>query len=383
MISSIVNDSNYRDIVRKLITDTRKVSKGSNLQNISSRTKEGEMIRRCFIPAPGFLFIGADLSQIEPRLMAHRMYTEYGDNSLRQIYIDEKDLYTQMAVLAFNLPELYCTDKGWYDPKSGRGGIKREKTDPEYEPVPDTAFYPRKLMKGGVLAVSYQQKKERFAENMGVSMEVADLFFENFNRSFPSFSQMVQDTIDFMKTNGYVETIYGRKRRFPLYAKLVKEFDRLQPELNELYRERKKLFDQNGNPKPEQRAKFKKIQDRIREITELRSRFTKMEREAFNATIQGAGADVLKMNGNRMARICMEKGWMYNASIHDELIISVPKKDVTPETIKLVNDVMCKTVELSVPLKSDVVIMPRWMAEYSPEDWDFENCRPKQMEGEE
>jgi DNA polymerase I len=47
----------------------------------------------------------------------------------------------------------------------------------------------------------------------------------------------------------------------------------------------------------------------------------------------------------------------------------MPEKDVTPENIQLVNDIMTKTVKLSVPLKSDTVIMTEWMEEIKPEDW--------------
>ena len=78
----------------------------------------------------------------------------------------------------------------------------------------------------------------------------------------------------------------------------------------------------------------------------------------------------------------MERGWKMVASIHDEIIIEVPMRDVTMETISLFQDIMCNSVSdiMSVPLKSDVVIMPRWMEEYKPEDWDFVNCRPKKGE---
>src|SRR5690606_14288829 len=101
------------------------------------------------------------------------------------------------------------------------------------------------------------------------------------------------------------------------------------------------------------------------------------ERAAFNAVIQGTGADILKMNGNRMARICMERGWELNASIHDELKIAVPITDLTPATIELVRDVMTNTAKLSVPLVTDTVIETEWMTEFAPDQWDFTNHKPK------
>ncbi|MFD1444673.1 DNA polymerase [Thermoactinomyces vulgaris] len=341
-----VNDNNYFDVVRFLVQDNRMKQRGCNLQNIPSKGN-GEKVRRCFVPPKGWVFVGADLSQIEPRIQSHIMYTRYGDNSLRSIFVEGVDLYTTMAMRTFNLDEKYCVDKA-YDPTN--------------------SFQPRKLMKQGVLAVSYQQTPKAFAKTMNVSEQVAEDFFKNFEESFPSFSTMVKDTIDFMRKNGFTETLYGRKRRFPKYQYYQRQIRQNEPKLRELYQKRKKLLSIE-RPTPLQQEQFKKIQEQIRELRKPQALAAKNEREAFNAVIQGTGSDILKQNGARMYKVCLEKGWRMNASIHDELIISMPEKDVTPENIQLVNDIMTKTVKLSVPLKSDTVIMTEWMEEVSPEEW--------------
>jgi DNA polymerase-1 len=348
-----ITDANYHAIVRKLIADNRKVPKGTNLQNMPSKGA-GNRVRNCFIPRKGYTFIGADLGQIEPRIQAHIMFTRYGDNSMRQIFLDRVDLYTKMAMMTFDLAEEYCADKA-YDPTG--------------------TFQPRKMMKTGQLAVSYDQSPQSFAKKMNVEMDVAERFFENFDVQFPSFRQMVADIREFMRKNLYVETLYGRKRRFPDYRKTAKEIAANEERLIRLYTERKQI-----------RGKAVKTARDLRRLDELQTQIDALagkrglvgywERAAFNAVIQGTGADMLKMNGNRMARICKERGWEMNASIHDELLISVPNEQLTPETIQLVNDVMTKTAELSVPLTTDIVIMPRWMQEYGADEWDFANCRP-------
>lgn len=352
-----VTDVNYHDIVRKLISDDRKVSRGVNAQNLPSRG-EGNRVRNCFIPKQGFTFVGADLSQIEPRIMSHIMYERYGDNSLRQIFVNGVDLYTTMAIMTFGLAEEYCRDKA-YDPTG--------------------TFKPRAMMKTGVLAVSYDQSPKSFAKKMNVTDDVAAMFFENFDRSFPSFRTMVADIREFMRKHGYVETLYGRKRRFPDYKRVAAEAAGYEQRLIRLYTERKQLRSKKTLSAVDQR-KLDEIQTRIDEMADKRGLVGYWERAAFNACIQGTGADILKMNGNRMARICKERGWELNASIHDELLISVRNEDLTPETIELVRDVMTNTVQLSVPLVTDIVIMPKWMDETSPADWDFENCRPKACE---
>lgn len=346
MLNKLVNDSNYHDVVRFLVQDNRMDQRGCNLQNIPAKGN-GELVRRCFVPEPGWVFVGADLSQIEPRIQAHIMYERYGDNSLRQIFLDGVDLYTTMAMRTFGFEEKYCVDKAY---------------------SPDGTFQPRKLMKQGVLAVSYQQTPKAFAKTMGVSEEVAQDFFRNFDEQFPSFKTMVKDIVEKMRKTGYSETLFGRKRRFPHYKYYQKLIRQNEPKLRELYIKRKKLLGVK-NPTPLQKKQFKQIQEQIKELRKPFALAAANEREAFNNVIQGTGADIIKQNGNRMYQVCREKGWKMVASIHDEIIITMPQKDVTPENIQLVNDVMTKTVTLSVPLKSDTVIMTRWMDEHSPEEW--------------
>ncbi|WP_068792811.1 DNA polymerase [Brevibacillus laterosporus] len=368
-----ITDENYHAIVRKLIGDERKVQLGTNLQNLPSKG-EGDRVRNCFVPADGFIFIGADLGQIEPRIMAHIMYEKYQDNSMRQIFVDGVDLYTTMAMMTFSLAEEFCVDKA-YDPTG--------------------SFQPRKLMKTGVLAVAYRQSKRSFAKKMGVTEEVAEMFFENFDRTFPSFNTMVDDIIAGLKRDQYVETLRGRKRRFPDYKRVADEKKGIERRRIQLFTERKRLLDRistkaisngmstiNGDltikdSSSKEERRLKEIQTELDCLYEISGLVGYWERAAFNAVIQGTGADILKMNGNRMARECMTRGWEMNASIHDEILISVPREQLTPATIELVNEIMTKTASLSVPLVTDIVIMERWMDEHKPEEWDFENCRPK------
>jgi DNA polymerase I len=352
-----VTDENYHEIVKTLIADERKVKKGVNLQNIASKG-DGMRVRNCFVPRDGWFFIGSDLGQIEPRIQAHIMYERYGDNSMRQIFLDGVDLYTTMAMMTFGLEKEHCVDRA-YDPTG--------------------TFQPRKLMKTGVLAVSYDQKPASFAQKMSVTKEVAEMFFANFNEQFPSFSQMVADIREGMKKNGYVETLFGRKRRFPDYKKVAAEVAKSEQRLIRLYTERKQIRNKKAQT-PRDVERLAQLQTEIDSLADKRGLVGYWERAAFNAVIQGTGADILKMNGNRIARICMDRGWEFNASIHDEIKISVPASDLTPETITLVKDAMTNTVSLSVPLVTDTVIEPVWMEEFSPDDWDFELQKPKEVE---
>lgn len=361
-MDQLITDINFYDIVKKLVsTDTKEVSKGSNLQNLPARG-DGLKVRKAFKPKKGWIFAAADLSQIEPRIQAHIMFERYGDNSLRQIFLDKKDLYTTMAMLVFGLEEKYCVDKA-YDP-TGR-------------------FQPRKMMKQGVLAKSYGQTPQAFARNMGVSEDIAKMFFSKFDDSFPSFTKMVRDIQDGMKRDGYVETLYGRKRRFPDYHRVAREAAKNDRVLSNYYQERAKL-----NRKKIKTAKdierIAELNKLIKPLADVRGLVGYYERAAFNAVIQGTGADILKMNMNRVRKECEARGWELNASIHDEVKISLPISELTPEVCELVTDCMINTAKLSLPLKSDTILETCWMAEYDSDDWDYEKQQPKEYKyGEE
>lgn len=350
-----ITDDNFHAIVRRLVTDDRKVKRGVNMQQLPSKG-DGVLIRNCFVPAPGHVFIGADLSSIEPRIQAHIMYTQYGDNSFRQIFVEERDLYVEAAISSFGYPREYCVD-GAYDPTG--------------------TFKPRSLAKTGVLAKSYGQTPQAFAKKMGVSIDVAEDFFANFDRSFPSFTQMVADIRQFMRDHGYVETLFWRKRRFPDYKRVAAEAARNEERLMRLYTQRKQLRSKTVLTARDH-ERLDAIQADIDVLADKRGLVGYWERAAFNAVIQGTGADILKQIGNAMRAVCKQRGWEFNASIHDEIKISVPVADCTSETVELVRAIMTETATLSVPLKTDLVIETAWMREYKPDQWDFARSCPKE-----
>lgn len=309
--------------------------KGTNLQNIPGRTELGKKIRKCIIPDEGEIFVSSDLSQIEPRQIANLLYLWCNDNSMRQLYLDGVDLYTTMAMKVFNLAEEHCID-GAYDPTH--------------------KFKPRSVMKTGVLATLYGQSVKSFAKKMGVSDEVAKQFFDGMDSSFPGINPFREKVLKQLRERGYVETLFGRKRRFPEYQK---KYARLQ----------------SLNRKPWKILSYAEAQER----NELWRYCAKCEREAVNCVIQGTSADILKQIIIAMDAVCQERGWRLMMSIHDEIMISMAKSDLTMDSIEVVNKIMTQTVTCSVPLKCDTVIQPRWMVEYKPKDWNFEKCAPKEI----
>jgi DNA polymerase-1 len=308
--------------------------KGTNLQNIPSKGFGAE-VRLCFIPDEEWILLSADLSQIEPRVIAAILAQSYDDRSMLQFYLDQKDLYTEMAMFAFGFARENCVDKAY---------------------SPDGTFQPRKLMKQGVLSYLYGSSAKSFARTMKVSEEIAANFFEKMIQAFPGLERFRADVINKLLKRGsvaYAETLFGRKRRFPNYRKDYAELQRL------------------NKMKP-----WEMTADQKSRRNKLWGLVAGAERAALNMIVQGSAADVLKQNMVKMYEFVKENGYKLHASIHDELIPSVPLKALTPELIEKIRSIMCDTVDLGVPLKTDIAIMPRWSEEYGPSEWDFDNHCP-------
>lgn len=355
-------------------------AKGMNIQNVPSRTEEGKRVRMAFVPSPGYLFVSSDLSQIEPRQLAHILYVKFDDDSLKRIYDRGEDIYVQKAMDVFELPLENCVD-GAYDPTH--------------------TFKPRALMKEGVLAYMYGQSPYAFARRMGVSKDIAERFFTSMERSIPGlarFRAWVFETLEHRGNMAYSETMWGRKRRYPEYRKDLAALRKIEHECfdrgewalkkgiakprddDEAERQERMLealrtgtlTDEDRNEIIRLGINFRKKDERekIRErYYDLRGKVNAVRRQAVNHIIQGSAADTLKLIVIRLFWAWRVRDWRFLFSAHDEVFTEVPARDVTPETIEMLNEIMTKTVELSVPLKCDTVVSPRWMEEYKPDAW--------------
>lgn len=348
-----INDDNFLDVIRTLIEHGDKsVMKGTNLQNIPSRNAEGVAVRMCFVPPEGYTFIGSDLSSIEPRIQAHRMAAEFGDESFAEMYRKGLDPYVEFAALLFDVDRELCTEQAYKD------GLVS---------VPYRA-----LTKDMFLAKGYGQAEEMFvktAVKRGVSEEAAARAYARFDEILPGFSTMVQATFEHLRKHGWTATLWGQKRRFPEYRENWRELCRLMKKAG--------IADKND---PELAGKTYKLTAKERtRFWELIRKTGRDERAAFNHTIQGTGANVLQLCMIRSYYECtLTRGWKFVLTLHDEQKHAIPNDQLTPEAVDLYDDIMTNTVSLAVPIKCDTVIEPRWMEEYSRDEWDFENCKPKE-----
>jgi DNA polymerase-1 len=154
-------------------------STNPNLQNIPVRTERGREIRKAFIPRDeNHVLISADYSQIELRIVA----AISGDVNMCEAFKTGKDIHTATAAKVFNVEESAVTKEMRYKAKSVNFGI------------------------------IYGQGAFGLAENLGIPRAEAKEIIDNYKKQFPNIQKYMDDTINFAKETGYVETLMGRKR---------------------------------------------------------------------------------------------------------------------------------------------------------------------------
>lgn len=272
-------------------------SNNPNLQNIPPEARE-------LIVAPkGHIIVGIDLSAIEPRVLAHLS----GDKGMQEPFKKGVDLYSTLASKIFKVPIEECGDGSKY----------------------------RKMMKVGLLATMYGISNMQLAKSLGISEQEAEQFMADFLKEYPKVKEFIENTHKTVLKQGYVEMMFGRKRRFQPY---IRQYRAL-------------ITDKDYN----KQKQAKSILNRIK-------------RQSVNSIIQGSAAIILKLGMIRAYEMCQKKGWKMFATIHDELLFYVPE-DVTEQEIIELSECMTKAVTLDVPLKCDIEISKRWGKGVPFKDW--------------
>ncbi len=250
-------------------------STAPNLQNIPIKAAEGKKIRECFIAQAGNSLISADYSQIELRVIAHVAKME----SLIQAFADGKDIHRITASQVFKIPENEIDDETRSKAKAINFGI----------------IY-------GISAFG-------LARQLGIGRKEAAEYIKSYFEAYPGIEAYMKKFIDFARTNGFVETLSGRKC-------FIHEIN-------------------NKNPMIRQEA----------------------ERLAINAPIQGGAADIIKKAMINIDKKLREKNLRSKIvlQIHDELLIEAPQNEVEIAS-NLLKSEMEKAVIISAPLKVDVIV---------------------------
>lgn len=256
-----------------LVSTGRLSSTNPNLQNIPIREERGREIRRAFIPEKKEnVFFSADYSQIELRLMAHLS----GDSQMIDAFVHDADIHTATAAKIFKVEDDQVSKEMRSKAKTANFGI----------------IY-------GISAFGLSQR-------MQIPRSEARDLIDGYFATYPGVRKFMDDAIEMARQNGYVETMFGRRRQLP---------DILSR--NAVVR---------GNA----------------------------ERNAINSPIQGSAADIIKIAMIRIAA-AFRKEELKSAMIlqvHDELNF-----DVLPQELERVKEIVQREMEgatsLSVPLTVD------------------------------
>jgi DNA polymerase-1 len=164
------------------ITSTGRLSSSEpNLQNIPIRSEEGRKIREAFIPSPGHLFLSADYSQIELRILAHLSQ----DERLLDAFHSDGDIHRQTAAEMYNIPQ--------------------------HEVTPEM----RRQAKTINFGIIYGMGAFGLARRLGVSRQMAKEMIEHYFRRYEGVRSYIDRVIETARKLGYTETLLGRRRPIP------------------------------------------------------------------------------------------------------------------------------------------------------------------------
>jgi DNA polymerase-1 len=259
----------------------RLASADPNLQNIPARTAEGRRIREAFIAPPGHMLVSADYSQIELRIMAHLS----DDAGLLKAFAEDRDIHTATAAEVFGVP------------------------------LDEVSNDQRRMAKVINFGLIYGMSAFGLASQLNLERGAAQAYIDRYFARYPGVANYMQRTREAARSQGYVETVFGRR----LYL----------PEINA------------KNPQRRQGA----------------------ERAAINAPMQGTAADLIKL-----AMIAVQR-WLDDEKlesrlllqVHDELILEVPEHELERVRAELPAH-MCNVAALKVPLRVGVGAGRNWEA---------------------
>ena len=251
-----------------------------NLQNIPIRTELGSQLRAYFVAKPGCVLVDADYSQIELRILAHIT----GDEHMQQAFLNGEDIHRSTAAKIYGIPQSEVTPRLRSSAKAINFGIM------------------------------YGKGAYSLSKDIGVTVKEADAFLKNYLAAFPSVSGYMDKTIADAKANGYVSTLFGRRRALP--------------ELNS----------NNHN---------------IR---------ASGERMARNTPIQGTAADVIKLAMVRVWKRLRDEKMESRLilTVHDELIVEAPEAEAE-QAARILREEMEGCVQYAVPLSTDVHTGKNWL----------------------
>ncbi len=280
LLKVISADGRIHTSFQMTVTDTGRLSsREPNLQSIPIRKQLGAQIRKMFVAAPGMCLVDADYSQIELRLLAHIS----DDKNMQEAFLSGEDFHAVTASKVFNVP------------------------------LQDVNSVLRSRAKAVNFGIVYGISAFSLAQDIGVYPNEAKAFMETYLEKYHGVRDYMKAVVDKAKEDGYVSTIFGRRRALP------------------------ELKNSNFN---------------VRSFG---------ERVALNMPIQGTAADIIKIAMVRVHRRLHDDGLRGRLilQVHDELIVECPEEE-REQVSAILKDEMENAVKLNVPLTVEVKSGHSW-----------------------
>lgn len=259
----------HTDYSQIAVATGRLASSEPNLQNIPITTAYGKEIRAAFVPQQGHVFLAADYSQIELRVLAYLSQ----DPNLIDAFLNNRDIHTETAAALFDTP----LDK-----------VTSEQ---------------RNIGKRINFSVLYGMTPFGLSQDLNIPFKDAKLYIDKYFAQYPKVSEWMEQVIVDTKHNGYVTTLWGKRRYVP------------------------GIYEKN------------------------RALYEEARRVAINTVAQGTAAEIMKQGMIILDQQITQKhlGAKMLLQIHDELLISVPEQELQA-TQELVKQVLENVVNWNVPL---------------------------------
>lgn len=280
LVEYIGEDNRIHSTFNQTITATGRISSTEpNLQNIPMRTEMGRRMRKVFIPEDGYVFMDADYSQIELRILAHIA----NDKQLIEAYQMDEDIHRITASKVFHTP---------------------------FEEVTDLQRRNAKAVNFGIV---YGISSFGLSQDLSISKKEAQEYIEQYFETYPDIKKFLDNIVHEAKENGYVTTLYGRRRPIP------------------------ELSSSNF----------------------MQRSFG--ERVAMNSPIQGTAADIMKIAMIHVYKRLKEENLKSRLilQIHDELLIETCNDEVD-RVRALLTEEMQNAAKLAVALEIDLHTGTDW-----------------------
>ena len=276
----IAPDGRIHSQFQNMVTATGRLSSTEpNLQNIPVRTELGSEIRKMFVARPGWVLVDADYSQIELRVLAHIAE----DTAMCEAFSSGQDFHRVTAAQVFHVP------------------------------LEEVTPLMRRNAKAVNFGIVYGISKWSLSEDLGITTWEAQSYMDSYLARFVGVRRYMKEVVENAKQDGYVTTIFGRKRSLP------------------------ELKSSNFN---------------------IRSG---AERMALNTPVQGSAADIIKLAMLRVHEALQREGLQARLvlQVHDELIVECPREEAKQVSALLTRE-MEQAAKLRLPLVAEAKQGTSW-----------------------